>query len=171
MPGIGPIIAAILVAEIGDVHRFRLPVGGCRTTSRCASKEGSLRRVLLLGFDDEVERGLGCTSEVGEACFGEHLAKLCFAGLCPERAADLLGQRVRCADGGGSGVEHPPNRVAVVLEAVSCEWLNEQNGAVIGESFVRVACCADGVAHVVKAVEEADEVEALVRVLLGRRPG
>ena len=81
----------------------------------------------------EVERGLGGAAERAEAGFGEHLAQAGLAGLGAEAAADILGQRVRRADERRRGVEHPPDRVAVVLEAVAGERLDEQHGAVVGE--------------------------------------
>jgi len=65
-------------------------------------------------------------------------------------------------------VEQRRHRVGcqVLLVVVQREWLDEQHRAAGFEMLPRVPCGADRIAHVVQAVEEADEVEA-AGVLVG----
>ena len=50
-------------------------------------------------------------------------------------------------------VEDAPDRVEVVLDAVVGERLDDHPGAVVGERLADVRRGADGIAHVVQAVE------------------
>jgi hypothetical protein len=51
------------------------------------------------GFEDQVQRGFGGPPEPGEARLGEDLTQPRFPGLGAEAEGDILGERVRGADG------------------------------------------------------------------------
>ena len=105
--------------------------------------------------------------EVREAGLLEHLPEARLAGLGAEPEADLLRQRVRRADRRRRRVQERGERVLgdVRRAVVERHRLDEQHGAAGREVLTRVPGDADRVAHVVEAVEEADEV-VRARVLL-----
>ncbi len=80
---------------------------GCRSCSSAAARRGvGMRQCSVAvwwwswsGFEDQVEGGLGRAAESAEAGLGEHLPQLRFPRLGAEAEADLLGERVRGADG------------------------------------------------------------------------
>ena len=90
----------------------------------------------------------------------------------PRPEADLLGERVGRADRRRRGVEQrrPSDCRRCCRAVVEGERLDEQDRAVLGEVLAGVAGDADRVAHVVQAVEEADQVEGAGVALGSRRP-
>ena len=70
-------------------------------------------------LEDEVERGLGGAAEAGEPAFGHHRAQAPLACLSAQRQPDLLVERRRRADHRRRAIEHAPDRVEVLLDAIA----------------------------------------------------
>jgi len=90
----------------------------------------------------------------------EYLREPHFAGLGAEPETNFLRQGVRRADHGGRRVVQAPDRRRVLGEIVACEWLRQEHGAVILQRLSRVAGGPDGIAHVVQAIEEANQIKS-----------
>lgn len=116
----------------------------------------------------QVERCLGGAAEATEAGIAHDLAQSGLARLRTKREPDLLGERIGRADGGGGGVVQSPDRVEVVLHVISGKWLDEQHRAVLGQRLASMFRCAQGIAHVVQTVHEADQVVVVSRIVLRR---
>ena len=91
------------------------------------------------------------------------------ARLRSKRKANFLGQRGRRADHRRGRVKNAADRVEIVLQPVIGERLDDHPCAVTGERRPDMGRRADGVAHIVQAVEKGDEIVAVARELLGRR--
>ena len=119
------------------------------------------------GFEDQVERGFGRPAEAAVAGLLEHLAQSGLAGLGSQPERDVLGKGVGRAYGRGGGVEQSGHGVGGEVGdlVVECEWLHQQHGPARLEMLAGVAGDADRVAHIVQAVEEADQVKTAVIAL------
>ena len=80
-----------------------------------------------------------------------------------------VGDRVRDADQRRAGVEHPPDRVEVVLGPVARLRLHQHQRPVGRQRLADVARRRGRIAEVVERVEDADEVVALARERVGAR--
>ena len=113
---------------------------------------------------------------MGQPGFVRHLAKTRRTGLGADSETDVLRLRVGRADRRRRRVEDRRHRIVrdVVRKVVESERLDQQDRAARVEVLLGVAEDPDGIAHVVQAVEEADQVEASVVALgirlLERRP-
>ncbi len=94
-----------------------------------------------------------------------------FSPACaPSTSCAAFGDRVRAADRGRGRVVQPRDRRDVVLDAIVRERLDQHDRAVGREHLGGVARRGDRVAHVVQAVEEADESVVAPRIV-GRTRG
>ena len=112
-------------------------------------------------LDDQVERRFGRAPDVPEPGLFEHARELLSARLRAEHMGAVLGDGMRAAQGGRGRVVQPSDRVDVVFDAVAGERLDQHDGAAIGERARGVCGGVDRAAHVVQAVEEADQVVAM----------
>ena len=76
---------------------------------------------------------------------------------------------MRGAQQGREAVQGPSERVEVVLHPVAGHRLDDHPGAVGRQGLADVPGGADGIAHVVEAVEHGDEVISAARERVGRR--
>src|SRR3546814_6159901 len=106
----------------------------------------------------QVERRFGRPPESGQSAGRDYLAQPRLAGLGAEGETHLLAQGGRRADHRRGGVVNAADGVQVVLDLVVCKGLHDHPGAVLGQRLPHVLRGADGVAHVVQAVEEGNEV-------------
>ena len=124
-------------------------------------------RALWTRFVDEVEGCLRRAPEMRESPCRDHIANALFAGLRTESQAHFLGQRCRGAAQRRDGIENPANRIQVFLDSVTRKRFYDHPGTIGGKRFAHVCRGADGIAHVVKAVEKCDQVVIPAGIIFG----
>ena len=101
---------------------------------------------------------VAATRAAGEAGTAGNLGQPRRSRLRAERQADLLRLRCRRADQRRRGVEDTPDRIEILVDFVTGIGLDQQHGSVGSQRGTCVLERADRVAHVVQAIEEADQV-------------
>ncbi len=122
-----------------------------------------------LCFQDEVERRCHRPTEAGEAGLVEYLPKPCLASLRAEHHVAAVGNRVGAADRRRCGIIHAGDWRDVVVDPVVGEELDQHNRPIRRKRSCRMLGCRQRVSHVVKAIEEADEVIAFAGIVFGAR--
>ena len=123
---------------------------------------------LPLGLNDQIERRRQCPAHRAKPGRLQDALELARAGLGAEDVRAVLRDGVGAAHGRRGGIVEAADRIDVVLDAVAGERLDQHERAVLGHGARRVPHRIDRPAHVVQAVEEADEV--VVALGIGRRP-
>src|ERR1700749_1054624 len=112
---------------------------------------------LLPRFEDAVEWRLGGAAELFEAAFEDNFAEFIFRRDRAERGAAERERVRRAAERRGRGERAPDaDGVEVPLNRVARHPLDDERAAPVRDDLGRAPRRADGVAHVVQAVEEAD---------------
>src|SRR5437588_11708263 len=115
-------------------------------------------------LEDAVEGRLGGPPELCEAALLDYVAERVFGGDSAEGGAAERQRVGRAAERGGRG-EGSTDDVEVLLHGVAGHRLDDERAALSVQHFVGATGRADGVAHVVQAVEEADHGVTLTRYL------
>jgi hypothetical protein len=120
-------------------------------------------------LDDQIEWCLGCPAHRTEPRRSQHLLELPWSGLSAENVRPLLRDGVGAAQRGRGSVVEPADRIDVVLDAIAREWLDQHDRAVIGHGVCSVPGGINRPAHIVQAIEEADQVIVVPRVAISLR--
>src|SRR6266487_762525 len=109
------------------------------------------------GLQYHVEGRFGGAADAFKAALHDYLLETRLACLRAERKANLLRERGRGTDNGRCRIKQCTERVEIVFEPVVGERLDNHPGAVWRQRRTDVTRRAGRVAHVVKAIEKADE--------------
>src|ERR1700730_10335420 len=141
-----------------------------QTDARLGHKEltGFDRAGLQLGLQHHVEGRFGGAADAFKAALHDYFLETRLACLRAERKTNLLRERSRRADSRRCGIKQCTDRVEVVFEPVVGEWLDNHPGAIWRQRLADVMRGAGRVAHVVKTIEEADQIKSLGREILRR---
>src|SRR5229473_5677079 len=126
------------------------------------------REDLQPGLQHHVEGRFGGAPDAFKAALHDYLLETRLACLRAERKANLLRERGRRANHRRCGIKQCTDRVEVVFELIVGERLDDHPGGVRRQCLADVTRGARRVAHVVKTIEEADEVKSPGREILGR---
>src|SRR5580704_3888161 len=119
------------------------------------------------GLVDDVEGGLGGAAETGKAGSGDDVADFRLARLRPEAEANFLGSRTGRTQQRGERIVHAADGIEVVFELVVGKGFDDHPCSAGSEGLTDVAGGADGIAHIVEAIEDRDKVIILAGKLLG----
>src|ERR1700722_7382604 len=118
-------------------------------------------------FVDDVEGRFGGTAEASEAGRGDDVSDARFAGLRAEAQSNFLRARRWRAKQSREAVINAADRIEIVLELVVGKGLDDHPGAVFGERLKNVLSRTDGIAHIVQAIEDRNEVVSFPGKFLG----
>src|ERR1700758_2647653 len=101
--------------------------------------------------------GGGNSPELGETTGHHHISQL-VVGRDRAECSTPLGDRVWRAAQYRKSRECTPDRVKILLSALTSHWLDDHQRAVRGETLACVPDGPGGVAHIVQAVEKSDQI-------------
>lgn len=125
---------------------------------KCDELQFLATATLRAGLQHHVERCLRGATQSLEAATGHHLAQPRLTGLGSKREPDFLRHGRGRAHERGSGIVNASDGIEVRRQMIMRERLDDHPRAIRLERSVDMGGGARRVAHVVKAIEECDEV-------------
>src|SRR5450755_2340767 len=116
------------------------------------------RRRWLARLEYQMEWRLRSDADILEAGFAQHVGQPCDAGLRTQTVRALLRKRRGRTNEARAAVEDAPDRIEIVLQPIFGRRLDHHKCTVRGKRTANVLERANGIAHVVNAIEARNEV-------------